>query len=228
MTHSARRINDLATRLNARTYLEIGVNAGNTFRLVDVLEKTGVDPDFRFDVDAVRNDRTRLIAETSDAYFASLPVSVKFDVVFIDGLHSFEQVVKDFSNTVIHTHDRSVIVLDDTVPNDVFSTLPTSWEAAEFRIKFGNSSRDWHGDVFKSVFYINDFWPGMNYRTMVTGGNAQTLVWRSAAIAHQPVFGNLEAISRLSFFDLQKNMSALRSTDEEDAIAQCIAGIVGQ
>nr|WP_294517318.1 class I SAM-dependent methyltransferase [uncultured Rhodopila sp.] len=226
MTHTSNRLNGLAKRLDCRTYLEIGVCEGDTFRLVEIPEKTGVDPNFRFDPDTVRDGTTQLIGETSDCYFALLPVSTKFDAVFIDGLHTFEQVVRDFSNAIIHTHDRSVILLDDTRPSDVYSSLPDAGDASRFRRQAGGESADWHGDVFKAVFYINDFWPSLNYRTFYSGGNPQTLVWRSLSERHAPLFNSLELISRLSFFDLHRNIGVLRAASEEDAISLCVSEIL--
>jgi hypothetical protein len=228
MTHTSRRINELAKRLDCRTYLEIGVCEGETFREIEISERTGVDPNFRFDPDTLRNPRTKLISATSDTYFASLPVSIKFDVIFIDGLHTFEQVVRDFSSAVLHSHDRSVIILDDTRPSDVYSALPDSRDASEFRRKAGGASADWHGDVFKAVFYINDFWPIMKYRTMTSGGNPQTLVWRSASEPAVPLLNNLESISRLSYFDLQKKIDVLRGASEEDSIGLCVSELASR
>ena len=46
---SPRRLNRLAEALDCKTYLEIGVSEGITFNAVNVVTKTGVDPDFQFD-----------------------------------------------------------------------------------------------------------------------------------------------------------------------------------
>lgn len=226
LTHSSRRINDLVKRLTIRTYLEIGVSEGDTFRLIEVPERTGVDPNFQFDPDTLRNSNTKLFSETSDKYFASLPIGAVFDAIFIDGLHTFEQVVRDFSNAILHTHRNSIIIIDDTRPSDVYSALPEPRDTFEFREKFGGVGGDWHGDVFKAVFYIHDFWPGLNYCTLATGGNPQTLVWRSNRARHEPKFNNLELISRLSFFDLHRHMDILRAVSEEDGISLCIAELL--
>jgi hypothetical protein len=227
MTHSARRINNLARRLNIQSYLEIGVNEGDTFRLIEIPERTGVDPTLRFDPDTLRNQSTQLFSVTSDAYFASLPIGAKFDVIFIDGLHTFEQVVRDFSNAILHSHDRTVIILDDTRPSDVYSSLPDPRETSKFREMFRSESKDWHGDVFKAVFYLHDFWPSVNYRTLASGGNPQTLVWRSESSHREPVFNNLETISRLTFFDLHRHIDVLRLASEDDAISYCVSELGG-
>lgn len=225
MTHSARRINQLLTGLGFSRYLEIGVNRGETFRLVEAGCKVGVDPQFLFPTGEIESETVRCAEMTSDAYFAGLPADETFDLIFIDGLHVFEQVVRDFSNAVLHTHARSVILLDDTQPSDIFSSLPNLQESVALRAVFNTLSQDWHGDVFKMVYYINDFWPGLEFRTLVTGGNAQTLVWRKPGRGRPPVCRSLEAISRLGFFDLCRDTSVLRPVSEEEGLQLCIADI---
>lgn len=225
MTHSARRINFLAKELPIASYLEIGVNQAETFRQVLIKSRVGVDPNFRFDPDSVRDDNTELNSETSDEYFAHIRHDKKFDLIFIDGLHTFEQVVRDLSNAILHTHDNSIIIIDDTRPSDVFSAMPNQEETAFFRKMFNSDSKDWHGDVFKIIPYIHDFWPSLNYRTISSGGNPQTIVWRSSAFHRKPFKNDLEAISRFTFFDLQRRLELLRLKLEEDALNECIAEI---
>ena len=222
MNHSARRLNALAAQLGARRYLEIGVNNGVTFRDVEIAERTGVDPKFLFDTSELVNDFTRLIPTTSDEFFASEPLFPPYDLVFIDGLHTFEQVVRDFSNTLLRTHRQSAVMLDDTIPNDVYSAIPDQHAALRHRTATGSNDGSWMGDVFKTVFYIHDFWPSLNYRTIIGSGNPQTLVWRANHMRRQPVFNSLERISRLTYFDLQEHLEVLQTSTEDEAISLCV------
>jgi hypothetical protein len=226
MNNSARKINHLATCLNSRRYLEIGVNDGVTFLDVQIADRTGVDPHFRFDTSAHENERTRFMSMTSDNFFHSEPFLPSYDIVFIDGLHHFEQVVRDLSNTLLRIHHQSVILIDDTLPNDVFSTLRDPTKAVEFRQAAGLEGGAWHGDVFKIVFYLHDFWPSLSYCTIVGNGNPQTLVWRANLESEAPVFNDLEKISRLSYFDLQQHRNVLREMSEDEALALCIKQVL--
>ncbi|MBW4034800.1 MAG: class I SAM-dependent methyltransferase [Proteobacteria bacterium] len=222
MNHTARRVNSLARRLNARRYLEIGVFTGLTFRAVEIQERTAVDPAFAFEITEVENDLTRCISTTSDDFFATHKIFPPYDIVFIDGLHTFEQVVRDLSNVILNTHKRSAILIDDTVPIDVYSAIPDQNAALNFRNAAGIDNSMWHGDVFKTVFYIHDFWPNLNYRTIMGDDNPQTLVWRSNSESEGPIFNSLEAISRLSYFNMRDNISGMRMASEQDAIDLCV------
>jgi hypothetical protein len=223
VAYSPRRINRLAVGLGATTYLEIGIEAGDTFRAVGVRERVGVDPVIAPDIAAIANEATRLHALTSDAFFASLSVDRTFDVIFIDGLHTFEQTYRDLSNALLHSHSRTVILIDDTRPNDVFSTIRDQHKAYAFRSTTGNTDRSWHGDTFKVVFALHDFHPGLDYRTIVDNGNPQTLVWRSANAGRKPIFDSFERISRLTYFDMVEAEEVLRLTSEDAAIDQAIS-----
>lgn len=228
VNHSARRINALAGRLGARRYLEIGVHEGRTFLGVEVPERVGVDPRFAFDTAAVANDTTVLHAMTSDRFFAEAAGTGPFDIVFIDGLHVFEQVVRDLTNTLAWTGWRSAILIDDTVPSDVFSTHRVQQEALRMRREAGGQSLDWHGDVFKIPFLIHDFFPVLDYRTITGADNPQTLVWRAPGAPRQPVFNDLERISRLTWFDLQAHREVLRPAREDEAIELCVRALEGR
>jgi hypothetical protein len=227
MTESSQRINTLLQMLGGRRYLEIGLHAGDTFRAVMAAERTGVDPVFAFDISGVVNENTRLIQQNSDAFFASDKLEQPYDLVFIDGLHQFEQVMRDFTNAILHTHRRSVILIDDVFPNDAFSALPDEQATKRHRVAFGIQDAAWHGDVYKVIFALHDFWPSLNYRTILGSGNPQTLVWRANGMQRKPFFNNFEFISRLSYFDMRDCFSLMQPASEDDAIQLCRAEIIG-
>jgi hypothetical protein len=217
---SARRIGKLARNIGARTYLEIGVSAGVTFNAVEIEQRTGVDPNFVFNIAPYENETTHFFSETSDNFFAGLDVNAMFDLFFIDGLHTFEQTLRDFSNAMLHSKPRSIWLIDDTEPSDVFSSLPNQKDAHRFRAA-SNGDMSWHGDVFKLIFYIHDFCPALDYRTIAGSGNPQTLVWRSKAFPRVPRFDSLERISRLTYFDFRDHIDLMRNTTEDEAIDAC-------
>ncbi|MBK1621729.1 hypothetical protein CKO42_25755 [Lamprobacter modestohalophilus] len=222
---SARMINTLAKRLDASSYLEIGVLRGKTFLGVDIGRKHAVDVIKQFDIPEYSRD-SRFFQCSSDEYFVSADDKPIYDIVFIDGLHTFEQSFRDLSNSLIYTHNRSVIILDDTIPNDVYSSLRNSKQALKYRKEeTGGSDLSWHGDVYKTVFLIHDFYATLNYKTIVGAWNPQTLIWRSANGHRTPRFNSLEKIERLSYFDFLEHKDILRTDTEQRAIEVCVEEI---
>ena len=84
----------------------------------------------------------------------------------------------------------------------------------------------WHGDVYKTVFAIRDFHPGLDFRTIGTGAIRRP---SSGSPRHRraPLFDDLQAISAMSYDTLQVHRDELRfATDDEAcaAIAESFAG----
>lgn len=222
---AAARINTLAQRYEAENYLEIGVRRGDTFLAVNMPRKVAVDPAFAFDVKAHESPAVHFFSVTSDEFFAELaarpaeadPLTsakpgepLTFDIIYIDGLHTHEQSLRDFEQSLRFSHANTIWLLDDTVPCDPYSALPDQQKALALRRQAGLHGNAWHGDVFKTVFALHDRHPEFSYCTLM-GGNPQTVVWRHAE-SHEPrtpVFASLEEIARLSYFDMLEHAALL-------------------
>src|SRR3989344_7865884 len=93
---------------NYEKYLEIGVNTPNqpgySHDSINVKIEHGVDPNV---------DTTYRM--TSDDFFAN-HISMKYDIIFIDGLHLFEQAYRDIINSLKYLNDNGVIVVHDCNP----------------------------------------------------------------------------------------------------------------
>lgn len=122
-------LNFLITKYGYTKYLEIGCAADECFGEIKITDKVGVDP--------ASGGTVRL---PSDEYFATLSPEVKFDLVFIDGLHFSEQVDRDISNSLKHLNVGGTIVLHDC--------KPTTEAIATYPCQVGGP---WTGDVWKAV-----------------------------------------------------------------------------
>jgi hypothetical protein len=78
---------------------------------------------------------------TSDVFFAA-HISRRYDIVFIDGLHTAHQVSKDIQNTILNLNDGGWIVLDDVYPH---------CEKEQERLDLRKSGAQ-TGDVWKAVY----------------------------------------------------------------------------
>jgi methyltransferase family protein len=217
MSWSVRRIGKIKEMNGAQSYLEIGVYSGQTFLNVDLARKDAVDPKFRFNVDDYKSETVRFFQMTSDEFWTTAPALAHYDIIMIDGLHTFEQAFRDFVCSLSHSHERTVWLIDDTVPSDVFSAYPDQARSYAERQRMGLQDFPWHGDVFKLVLALHDFFPTVNYATILNSGNPQTLAWYGQRTGFAPVLNNLEAISRLAFFDLEGLQRAFNFAEEEPA-----------
>ena len=94
----------LLDALEAKSFLEIGVAKGDVHRVVEVENKVGVDPY------PMCNEET-VLEMLSDEFFRQN--AQRFDLIFIDGDHSFEQSRRDFYNSAEVLNDHGVILMHD-------------------------------------------------------------------------------------------------------------------
>jgi hypothetical protein len=144
-------------------YLEIGVSRGRAFRQITADEKIAVDPAFRL------SPRSRKLADekarathyfetTSDAFFeneADFLEQRRVDVALIDGLHTYQQVVRDVENTLPYLKDDGVIVLHDCNPATATIGFPAaSYEDFRAKNAWWWAMVGWTGDVWKGIVQL--------------------------------------------------------------------------
>ncbi len=135
----------LSLKEKKTNYLEIGVrNPADNFNLIKADTKYSVDPGLLFLENPVD------FKMTSDEFFEKLSKSevlsssIKFDVIFIDGLHLAPQVDKDIFNALEFIEEDGFIVLHDCNP-------PSEWHARENH-KYPNTpaGKSWNGTTWKA------------------------------------------------------------------------------
>lgn len=232
MDYSARRINALLSSMpGPRSYLEIGVETGQTFFEISADFKTAVDPTFLFDLDlAPQGESVEYFQISSDSFFGEIRRDRKYDLVFLDGLHTWDQTYRDFCNTLLITHDQSIIILDDIFPCDVFSCNRDQVEAVMMRqFMTRDPSNAWHGDTYKVIPLIRTFHPLLSFCTIITDGNPQALVWRSttATNADSHIISDPGALnmSSLDYLWFLRNQEGYNLMNEEDALNLAIQSL---
>ena len=139
-------INFLLSTFNRETsYLEIGVrNPMDNFNHIKANKKYGVDPGLAHKENPVD------FSMTSDEFFSKLKRNevlsnpIKFDVIFIDGLHFAEQVDRDITNSLEYLDDFGFIVLHDCNP-------PTEWHSREnYNYHLSPAEDVWNGTTWKA------------------------------------------------------------------------------
>lgn len=162
-------------------YLEIGVNAGETFHAVTAKEKVAVDPHFRFDLAVAKTEKVDCTYHqvTSDEYFGSIiSPDERFEVIYIDGLHTSEQTLRDFMNAISFLSPDGVILIDDVRPPTYLASIPDRKTFFKVRESLGSSKATWMGDVFRLVYFLETFAQQFSYR-IVADNHGQAVVWRN-------------------------------------------------
>ncbi len=142
-------INFLMTLTDAENYLEIGVRTPESnFLKIKCKNKYSVDPGIEFEENPVD------FPLTSDVFFKLLQENkldkikndIKFDIIFIDGLHLSYQVERDILNSLKFIKENGFIVLHDCNP-------PTEYHQRE-DYYFRNSPADilWNGTTWKAFY----------------------------------------------------------------------------
>lgn len=178
--HSARRINKLIEAVPQWVrYLEIGVLFGTTIENVRAPERWGVDPQPQFDINHLPRG-VIIVPKTSDEFFGDLAPEQQFDLVFVDGLHTFRQAYRDVING-LQVCQNGLILLDDVVPCDQASAIPDYVEAMTEarRLSLERPPEVWHGDVFRVLHCIVRYHPELSFRTIVGPDNPQAVIWRN-------------------------------------------------
>ena len=210
VTFTVKRLRQIAEVIKPGRYLEVGVHAGGTFHALDFAEMDAVDPEFAFDhADHARAGR-RYFEVVSDEFFTNPPDKKPYDLIFLDGLHTFEQTFRDFCASQALAHAGTVWLIDDTGPSDIFSAIPDQDLAIELRAAHGSGGPGWNGDVFKTVFALHDFFPNFDYRTIVNQGRPQTMVIRHPRPDFGPRWNNLETISRMGYPDYIRHRDVMQ------------------
>lgn len=144
---------ELHSVVQPKTYLEIGVQHGTSLKLAHAAQVAiGIDPA------PLHNAEGNQLVWTmrSDDYFGvrsergsgwPSESETAIDFGFVDGLHHYEQALRDFLNIERYCHDRSIIVMDDV--------LPRNWIEAGREPLPG----DWTGDVWKAAEAIIQWRP---------------------------------------------------------------------
>jgi hypothetical protein len=155
-------INELVSKFNYKTYLEIGVrNPNECFNLINCVIKHSVDPGYENTNEDIN------YKYTSDSFFnllenneLDIQSTYKWDIIFIDGLHISTQVERDIKNSLNHLNKNGTIVLHDCNPSEL-------WYAREDYMVDG-VYHGWNGTVWKAIYKLRATRPDLFVCTVDT------------------------------------------------------------
>ena len=126
-------INKAISKFENCKYLEIGVSNNDVFNSIPL------SMDNKFGVDPVSGGNYRM---TSDDFFKKYS-DLKFDVIFIDGLHEYDQCKKDCINSMKQLSHDGIIFFHDFLPRSFFEE------------KVPRKQKSWSGDIWKVAIELS-------------------------------------------------------------------------
>lgn len=182
--------------IQPENYVEIGIRNGDSLRKVMPSTRCiGIDP--APNLVGEMPPIFQMFAMTSDDFFASHVLSILLQgvtlrVAFIDGLHLWEQALKDFINLESYTDSCSILLLHDSLPLD---------HVTSERVR---TTHFYSGDVWKLTACLKNERPDLRMATIPAGPTGLTLV------------SNCDPKSRFlvdNFLDLDSKYSPLHYAD---------------
>lgn len=148
-----RVLNRLHEKLQPDWYLEVGTFTGKSLSLASC-NTIAVDPKFQIKFPVVNETGKKMFffQQTSDEFFADGFIKqnkITIDFAFLDGMHLFEFLLRDFIETEKLMSKDGVIVLHDC--------CPTTEYMAEREFHDGQ----WTGDVWKTLLILQRYRPDL-------------------------------------------------------------------
>lgn len=148
-----RILKGLHQRLKPDWYLEIGTFTGSSLRFVEG-NYIAIDPAFQLDqMPPLKGREMIFFQDTSDAFFKGLTaknLTGKINLAFLDGLHHYEALLRDFTNVEPLMAPGGMVILHDCLPH----TVPMA-----DRIQPPNT--EWTGDVWKTLLILMEERPDL-------------------------------------------------------------------
>ena len=143
----------LAGQIAPSSYFEVGTRMGGSLGQIDC-DAVCVDPAFAVSTNVIKKRRRCFFFQmTSDDFFATYDLKQFYpegvDLAFLDGMHRFEFLLRDFINTEKFCRPDSVIFLHDSLPHTKNITNRVQTPGA------------WAGDVWKVLPILKRYRPDL-------------------------------------------------------------------
>lgn len=174
-------------------YLEIGCDNDENFSKIKIENKIGIDP--------LKGGTLRM---TSDEFF--LNNTKKFDIIFLDGLHTYEQTIKDINNSLKFLNNDGVILIHDCLPKKIWNQIVPRM--------YGH----WNGDVWKAIVHSRTYDYADTYTCKIDHGIG--IVFKRANKDRLDLTS--ETIKKLKFADYYNNHNKFMNLINYDEVERVL------
>ena len=151
----------LITVSSVKNYLELGISDGQTFDGVSKVVSVAYGVDIKDRRIIAPRHNQKFFKQTTDDFFNSYSEKVLFDFIFIDAYHKYEQVIKDFENSLKLLDKYGTIALHDTDPGTASLLSPARCD-----------------DSYKMIEYIREHYLDLESITLPITKEGMTFVKR--------------------------------------------------
>jgi hypothetical protein len=216
-----------------RTYLEIGVKKGKVFLSVRARKKLAVDPvlkvslkrKFRSWIRYPYNLLNEYFELTSDDFFTRYRDRLRrlqgLDVVFIDGLHTYEQTWKDVAHSLEHLQPKGVIVMHDCNPATEAQATPADSREHAHRMHAAPRAESWSGDVWKTIVRLRSERGDLCARVLDCDHGVGVI---TRGEPEERLGLTVRDIEAMAYADLQKNRARLLGLHAPEELRMILGG----
>ena len=200
-------------------YIEIGVSRGDSLKTtLPTTRLIGIDPSTKWTKEWTANPRANIFNMTSDEFFArvqsgAIPGVHGFSLAFVDGLHTYDQALRDFINLEKISSPESVVMFHDCIPLDEISARNP--RAAQF----------YTGDIWKTLLILVRYRPDLRICIIPTWPSGLVLVTgldSKSDVLHEKFSSIVDQYGPLPFTEYDATLGELppRTPIKESAVEQ--------
>ena len=197
-------------RSGANIYLEIGIGKLDTFLKLKVKSKIAVDPILNVlsskTKEALEKKFIHIVPHISDYFFEHYKLYRGLDVVFIDGLHTYHQALRDINNSLKNLNEKGVIVVHDCLPPNAAAAYPADSYSHAVALNLPGWTGEWCGDVWKSICYLRSTRKDLNIFVIDADYGLGII---TKGINENSLNLTCDDIDKQTYFDLIKNKEVL-------------------
>jgi hypothetical protein len=209
-------LSSIHSTLGPRTYLEIGSRLGGSLQLARC-SSLAIDPAFELDKGVIGSKPKCLLFQmTSDKFFAAYDPKAllegPIDLTFLDGMHLYEFLLRDFMHVEAYCRPNSIVAIHDAVPSDLRMAQRVPVQGAA-----------WTGDIWKTIILLKKYRPDLKLLCLDAPPTGLVLITNlnpSSKLLQERYFSLIEEVRDMSLEDF----GIERYRTEASVVATAVVG----